>query len=255
MTHMSEARAMASRDRERRVSRTFVTLADTLVADFDVSEFLNMLGEQCVDLLEVDAVGVILVDQSGDLQVLATSSQRAQLLELFAVETADGPCVDCAGSGVPVLCADLRAETNRWPKFTAVAHECGFRVVQALPMRLRDQTIGVLTLLGTEPGGADRDTIELGQAMADVATIGILQQRTIERGAQLAEQLQKALNSRVVIEQAKGVLAAYGGLSMDQAFARLRGCARARQRRLTDLARAVTEGTTDLAAILTHPPV
>lgn len=254
MTHGSETRATAPRDRERRVSRAFVRLADTLVADFDVSEFLNMLGEQCVDLLEVSAVGVILVDQAGTLHVLATSSQRAQLLELFAVETDDGPCIDCAGSGTPVLCADLRAETRRWPRFTAAAHECGFRVAQALPLRLREQTIGVLTLLGTEPGGADRETIELGQAMADVATIGILQQRTIERGDQLAEQLQRALNSRVVIEQAKGALATYGAVSMDEAFARLRGCARARQQRLTDLARAVTEGTADLTAILTHPP-
>ena len=242
------------RDRERRVARTFVRLADTLVADFDVSDFLTMLTEQCIDLLGVSAVAVILRDAEGALSVAATSSQRAELLELFAVQTDDGPCIDCVGSGAPVFCADLRTEQRRWPKFTAAAHECGFRAVQALPMRLRDQVIGVLTLLDSNPGGPDRDAIELGQALADVATIGILQQRTIERGDQVTTQLQTALTSRIVIEQAKGVIAEHGAVSMDEAFARLRGYARAHHHRLTDLARAVTAGTADLAAILTHQP-
>ncbi|WP_051790959.1 GAF and ANTAR domain-containing protein [Amycolatopsis jejuensis] len=250
MSHAPEELEPVLRDRERRVSRTFVSLADTLVADFDISDFLNTLTEQCIDLLGVSAVGVILRDPDGGLHVAATSSQRAELLELFAVQTDDGPCVDCVTSGAPVSCADLRAEAHRWPRFTAAAHECGFRSAQALPMRLREEVIGVVTLLGTEPGGADRDDVELAQALAAVATIGILQQRTIERGDRLAGQLQIALTSRVVIEQAKGMLAEHGAVSMDEAFAQLRGYARAHHQRLTDLAREVAEGTADLAAIL-----
>ncbi|UOZ04907.1 GAF and ANTAR domain-containing protein [Amycolatopsis sp. WQ 127309] len=239
--------------RLRTVSRTFVSLADTLVADFDVADFLNMLTEQCTDLLDVSAAGVILRDADGSLRVAATSSQRAELLELFAVQTDDGPCLDCVRSGAPVSCTDLPAEARRWPRFTAAAAECGFRAVQALPMRLRDQVVGALTLLNTEAVGAGPEEIELGQALADVATIGILQQRNIERGDQLTEQLQTALTSRVVIEQAKGILAEHGAVSVDEAFTRLRGFARARHLRLTDLARAVAGGNVDLAAILKHP--
>jgi transcriptional regulator with GAF, ATPase, and Fis domain len=250
VTRASASLRQAPHERERRLSRTFVSLADTLVADFDISDFLHMLVEQCVDLLGVSAAGVILLDGDASLRVAATSSQRAELLELFAVQTDDGPCVDCVRSGAPISCTDLRTETLRWPRFTAAAHECGFRAAQALPMRLRAQVVGVLTLLGTEPGGPDPLDVELGRALADVATIGIVQQRTIERGDQLADQLQGALTSRIVVEQAKGVLAANGTVSMDEAFTRLRGYARAHHLRLTDLAVAVTDGTADLAAIL-----
>ncbi|GLY41851.1 transcriptional regulator [Amycolatopsis sp. NBRC 101858] len=225
-------------------------LADTLVADFDVSDFLSMLAEHCVELLGVSATSVILLDATGGLRVAATSSERAELLELFAVETDDGPCIDCVRGGVPVFCTDLRAETRQWPRFTAAAHECGFRAAHAIPMRLRDEVIGVLTFLGADPGDPDRDDIELGQALADVATIGILQQRTIEQRNEVAGQLQTALDSRVVIEQAKGVLAQRGGLSMDDAFKQLRSYARARRLRLTDVAAAITDGTVDPAAIL-----
>ncbi|WP_329052929.1 GAF and ANTAR domain-containing protein [Amycolatopsis sp. NBC_01488] len=245
-----ETHGHVGHDRERLVSRTFVRLADTLVADFDVSDFLSMLAEQCVDLLGVSAASVILLDPDGGLRVAATSSERAELLELFAVETDDGPCIDCVRGGVPVSCADLRTETDHWPRFTAAARECGFRAVHAIPMRLRDQVIGVLTFLGVDPGDLQRDDIELGQALADVATIGILQHRTIEQHTEVAGQLQTALHSRVVIEQAKGVLAQRSGLSMDDAFSQLRSYARAHHLRLTDLAAAVTNGTIDLAAIL-----
>ncbi|WIX92452.1 GAF and ANTAR domain-containing protein [Amycolatopsis sp. DG1A-15b] len=253
MATTPEAPEQALQDRVQRISRTFVELADTLVADFDVADFLHMLTGHCVDLLGVSAAGVILLDANRGLQVAATSSQRAELLELFAVQTNDGPCVDCVRSGAPVSCTDLPAEAHRWTRFAAAAAECGFRTAQALPMRLRDQVIGVLTLLNTETGGADREEIELGQALADVATIGILQQRSIERGDQLTEQLQTALTSRLVIEQAKGVLAEHGTVSMDEAFARLRGYARARHLRLTELARAVVDGNVELAEVLKRP--
>ncbi|SFO84317.1 GAF and ANTAR domain-containing protein [Amycolatopsis rubida] len=235
--------------RERRVSRAFVSLADTLVADFDIAEFLSMLAERCVDLLGVSAAGVLLLDPAGGLRVAATSSHRAQLLELFAVETDAGPCVECARSGSPVSYADLPASARRWPRFAAAAAECGFRAAQALPMRLREQPVGVLTLLSTALGSVEQDDVELGQALADVATIGILQQRTIERGDQLTGQLQTALHSRVVIEQAKGVLAEHSGVSMDEAFSQLRGYSRARNLRLTDVARAISTGAIEPAVL------
>ncbi|MFB9923871.1 ANTAR domain-containing protein [Amycolatopsis halotolerans] len=238
--------------RERLVSRAFVSLADTLVADFDIAEFLSMLAEQCVDLLGVSAAGVLLLDPAGGLRVAATSSHRAELLELFAVETDDGPCVDCARSGSPLSYADSPAAAGRWPRFAAAAAECGFGAAQALPMRLRDQVVGVLTLLSAEPGSVERDDVDLGQALADVATIGILQQRTIERGDQLAGQLQTALHSRVVIEQAKGVIAEHSGISMDEAFSRLRGYSRAHNLRLTDIARAISTGDIEPAVLAKH---
>ncbi|WP_409494588.1 GAF and ANTAR domain-containing protein [Amycolatopsis sp. cmx-11-12] len=252
MTDQADTTGTMRPSRERHVSRTFVKLADTLVADFDISEFLNILTEECTDLLDVSATGVILLNAQGRLDVAATSTHRAELLELFAVETDNGPCVECVRSGAAVSCEDLRRESHRWPRFSAAANECGFKAVQALPMRLRDQVVGVLTLLSSGPGGADPHDVELAQAMADVATIGILQQRTIETGERLTGQLQSALNSRVVIEQAKGVLAERGALTMDEAFTRLRGYARSNHLRLTELAQSVTESATDLTAILSH---
>ncbi|WP_158891544.1 GAF and ANTAR domain-containing protein [Amycolatopsis anabasis] len=239
--------------RAERLFRTFVALADTLVDDFDILDFLSMLAERCVDLLEVAAAGVILVDQRGGLRVASASSERAELLELFAVQTKDGPCIDCVREGRPVASPDLSAEDSRWPGFAAAARECGFRAAQALPLRLRREVVGVLTLLNTGPYGVDEDSTLLGQALADVATVGILQQRAIERSELLSEQLQTALNSRVVIEQAKGVLSAHGGnLDMDDTFHRLRGYARAHNLRLSEVAHAVAGGAADLDAILAH---
>ncbi|WP_328603448.1 GAF and ANTAR domain-containing protein [Amycolatopsis sp. NBC_00345] len=237
--------------REQRLADTFVALADTMVDDFDVLEFLHMLCDQCVALLEVSAAGVILLDERGGLRMAAASSERAEVLEMFAVQTDDGPCIDCVRSGTPVASADLTADTARWPRFAAAAHECGFRAVQAVPMRLRQQVIGVLTLLKVDQNGVDDTSTRLGQALADVATIGLLQQRAIGSADLLAEQLQTALNSRVIIEQAKGVLSVRGGdLDMETAFAALRGYARSHNQRLSELARAVAEGTADIAEIL-----
>ncbi|WP_232519826.1 GAF and ANTAR domain-containing protein [Actinosynnema pretiosum] len=232
------------------MSQAFVLLADTLVDGFDIVDFLRHLTEQCTELLGSTAAAVILVDQRGELSVAATSSERAELLELFAVQTDDGPCVDCVRGRTPVSCADLSGTGGRWPRFSAAAHECGFRAAHALPMRLRNQAVGGLTLLDAEPGALSEDVLRLGQALADVATIGILQQRAIERGDQLADQLQTALGSRVVIEQAKGILATVGGIPLDEAFDRLRGYARDHRHRLTELARNITTGTADTAAIL-----
>ncbi|SES47833.1 GAF and ANTAR domain-containing protein [Actinokineospora terrae] len=236
--------------RERRISRTFVALADTLVDDFDIAEFLDLLTTRTVELLSVAAAGVILLAPDGKLEVLSSTSRNADLLEQFAVEVDSGPCIECVRTGTPVTYADLETGARRWPRFAAAAAECGFRGAHAVPMRLRGQTIGALSLLGAEPGALDGDQVGLGQALADVATIAILQQRSIEVNDRLTTQLQTALDSRVVIEQAKGVLAERGGLTMDEAFSALRGQARAQRQRLVDLARAVVTGAADFDAVL-----
>ncbi|WP_410625797.1 GAF and ANTAR domain-containing protein [Amycolatopsis sp. cmx-8-4] len=237
-------------DRERQVTRTFVALADTLVDDFDVADLLHTLVRRCVDLLDVAAAGLTLVDERGSLQVLASSTEQARLLELFQLGIDEGPCVECFASRTPVLVADIAAEAGRWPRFAAEAAREGFASVHALPMRLRKQTIGALNLFGARPGELAADDVYLAQGLADTATIGILQERAVRHRETMSEQLQTALNSRVTIEQAKGVLAVTGGLTMDDAFAALRGYARDNGLRLSDVARALAERALDPALVL-----
>lgn len=239
--------------RDQRLARVFVSLADTLVADFDVLDFLGMLAERTVELLEVDAAGVILSDQRGGWHPAAGSSERAELVEVFAAQTEQGPCWDCVHTGVPVASADLAADTERWPRFTTAAVNAGFQAACAVPMRLRDDVIGALTLLNTEPVAVSESNITLGQALADVATIGILQQRAIRHDEVVSEQLQAALHHRTVIEQAKGVLAETGGLDMHQAYLVLRGYARAHHRRLSDVAHDVASRVLE-PHLLLHDP-
>jgi GAF domain-containing protein len=224
------------------LSETFVELTDTMVADFDLIDFLHVLTQRSVELLNVSAAGLLLADPRGELRVVAASSEAARLLELFQLQSDEGPCLDCFRSGQPVSVADLSAG-QRWPQFAAAAEEAGFRAVQALPMRLRDQVIGALNLFRGTVGDFDADSIRVGQALADVATISLLQERSMRRRDTLNEQLQNALNSRVVIEQAKGKLAERLGIDVNQAFTLLRDQARNRNERLSDLARAFVEGT------------
>ncbi len=218
-----------------------VELADTLVDDFDVIDFLHVLTQRCVDLLDVSAAGLLLANAEGTLQVVAASSERTRLLELFQLQTDQGPCVDCFRTGTPVSVANLPT-AGRWPRFTAAAAEVGFASVHAVPMRLRQEVIGALNFFGVNAGALDEDKLRMGRALADVATIGLLQQRAIHRGDVLSEQLQAALNSRVTIEQAKGVLAERLRIDMDRAFGILRTHARNNNRRLSELAQAVVDG-------------
>jgi transcriptional regulator with GAF, ATPase, and Fis domain len=219
------------------LSGTFVDLADTLVADFDVVDFLHMLADRSVALLGASAAGVVLADPRGELRVAAASSQEAGLMELFQIQNDQGPCLECFRTGRPVTVADLAGPSQKWPRFAAAAAQAGFRAVEALPMRLRDEVIGALNLFRAAPGALDPADLRIGQALADVATIGLLQERNVRRGEILAEQLQAALNSRVVIEQAKGKLAERLGLDMDRSFGLLRDYARNSNQRLTDVAR------------------
>ena len=226
------------------LSDTFVDLADTMVADFDVIDFLHMLTDRSVALLAASAAGVVLADPRGELRVAAASSEAAGLIELFQIQNDQGPCLDCFRTGQPVTAADLTRADQRWPRFAATAVQAGFRTVEALPMRLRDQVVGALNLFRATPDPFAAADLRIGQALADVATIGLLQERSLRRTEILAEQLQGALNSRVTIEQAKGKLAERLTIDMEDAFRMLRDYARNSNQHLTDVARNFVDSAT-----------
>jgi transcriptional regulator with GAF, ATPase, and Fis domain len=242
---------------DRRVRDAFIELTDTLVTDFDIIEFLERLAARCTELLEVAACGVLLADHHGALNLVAASTEPARLLELTQLQNSEGPCLDAYLTGQPAQRADLSDADPRWPAFCAAARAAGFGAVQALPMRLREQRLGALNLFGSEPGPIDADTVALAQALADAATIGIVHQRALARSEVVAEQLQSALDSRIVIEQAKGFLADRLGTTVEDAFATLRRYARARNRKLTDVADDVVNSRVELAPprAASRPPV
>ena len=225
----------------------FVELADTLVADFDMIDFLHTLTERSVELLQADAAGLILVDSQDQLHVLASTTDQARVLELFELQASEGPCLDCFGTGQPVVNIDLAEVEARWPRFQAATTAAGFRSVHALPLRLRGQVIGAMNLFCRNQASLSDDDLAVGQALADVATIGLLQERTVRHGEIVAEQLQAALNSRILIEQAKGVLAERTGIDVDAAFAVLRAYARSNGSKLSIVAAAVIDGSLDAA--------
>jgi transcriptional regulator with GAF, ATPase, and Fis domain len=237
--------------REQLVATTFVELADTLVDDFDVIDFLHTLASRCVELLDASAAGIMLADQRGGLQVMASSTEEARLLELYELQNDEGPCLDCFRSGLPIGHDNLPAMRSLWPSFTERLQELGFNSAQALPMRLRNETIGALNIFRTSPGLLTAADQRLGQAMADVATVGLIQERAIAARELLAEQLQTALNSRIVLEQAKGVLAERVGLPVDQVFQMMRAYARNRGLLLCDVAAQIIDGS--ISEVLLRP--
>lgn len=235
----SDGGGMAAPTREQALAETFVRLADTMVDDYDVAELLDQLVNACVHVLGVTAAGLLLDDQKGNLALVASSSQETRLLELFVLQNNEGPCLDCVRTGAAVTSDNLENDRGRWPLFVPAAHLAGFYSVAAVPMRLRDQTIGGLTLFMDVPQAVPPPNRRLAQALADVATIGILQQRSLHRSHVLSEQLQTALTSRIAIEQAKGILAERNNLTMDAAFEALRRHARDNNLKLTEVATAV----------------
>ncbi len=245
---------MVAMSREQRLAETFVELADTLVADFDVIEFLQVMASRCVELLDVAAAGLVLADPGGSLQVVAASDERARLLELFEVQNDEGPCRECYVLGATVVNVDLEHARARWPRFAPQAIAGGFGSANALPLRLRSQVVGSLNLFHAGPGGLASHELRLAQALADAATIGILQQRTIRHGEVAAAQLQAALTSRIAIEQAKGVLAERLRISTDDAFRLLRTAARSHHLLLSDLARGIANGSTDITQLAATSP-
>ncbi len=232
---------------DRRVREAFIELTDTLVTDFDVIDFLARLAVRCTELLGVGACGVMLADHHGILNLVAASTEQARLLELCQLQNAEGPSLEAYLGGRAVQCTELASAGPRWPQFATAALAAGFTGVYALPMRLREQRLGALNLFCAEHAPLDADTIALGQALADAATIGIVHQRAVARSEVIAEQLQTALNSRILIEQAKGFLAERLHVTVEDAFAVLRGYARDHNRKLTDVAADVTAGRLDPA--------
>lgn len=241
----------SGRTRDELLAEAFVALADTLVDDYDVVELLDRLVGYCVDLLSAEAAGLQLADKQGILRVVASSSEETDAIELLQLQAEEGPCLDCYRTGAPVSVPDLREAAARWPRFIAALDSAQqYRSVHALPLRLRRTTIGALNLFHSQPGPLPTADLALGQGLADVATIGILSERAVRSGEVVTEQLQNALNSRVVIEQAKGVLAERGKVTMDVAFDRLRSHARSNNLRLSELAHRVVEDRAPAEQIL-----
>ena len=240
--------------REQRLARTFVDLADSLVDRFDVVDLLTLLTERCVELLPVSAAGLLLGDRTGALRLMAATSEALELVELFQIQNDEGPCLDCYRTGATVVAPNLREAAARWPRFAPVALDAGFHSVHALPLRLRTDVLGALGLFGAPAGEPDTEADEVAQALADVATIALIQHRAIDDTQLLAEQLQEALNSRVTIEQAKGVIAERAGIGMEEAFRLLRRYARSRQRLLADVAQEVAEGRLPASALMAQHP-
>jgi GAF domain-containing protein len=237
--------------RQTLIGETMVALADNLVTDFDVIELLTLLADRCVTVLEVSAAGLMLAGPDGTLRVIASSSEQMRLLELFELQNEQGPCLDSYQSGHAVTHHDLASAATRWPSFAPEAISCGFASVHALPMRLRGEVIGALNLFHTERNGLDDECLAAARAFADIATIAILQFRATIVSHELIDQLNTALNTRVVIEQAKGIIAERQHLDTDRAFAALRQYARNNNLRLSAVAAAVVAGTLTLPAVST----
>ena len=233
------------------LARAFIALADTLVTDFEVVELARQIVRDAMALLPVDEAAIIVPDDDGGLQVLVSDSDRSDLLEMLQIDRHGGPCLQCFRSGEPVVVDDLRDDLQQWPGFGAVAIAHGYLAIHALPLRLHSDHVGVLTLLRFEAGRMTTNDYAIGQALADIAAVGIANRRIALRSSVRALQLQSALKSRTLIEQAKGVLAERGNVGIDQAFDLLRAHARRTNGRLTDIARAIVEGA-DTAAVF-HP--
>ena len=227
--------------REQRLAEVFVELADTLVEEFDVVDFLQMLTERCVELVDTDAAGLMLDDQRGDLQVVAYTTEPARLLELFELQKAEGPCLDCFATGQVIANVDLADSRSRWPVFTEAALASGFTYSHALPLRLRRQVLGALNLFTVERQALTDDHLAVAQGMADIATIGLLHERALHDQVVLAEQLQTALHSRILIEQAKGILMREHRCSADAAFDELVRRSNHSNRRLREIAQDIVD--------------
>jgi GAF domain-containing protein len=238
---------------DQRITKTYIELADTLVLGFDIIEFLQTLTERCVELLDTDAAGILLADQRGTLSLMAASTEQVRLLELFQLQNEEGPCLDCYRTGQGVESADVASEARRWPRFTVAARERGFAAVRAVPMRLRDQTVGAMNLFRHVPRPFSADVVAVAQSFADMATISILQIRALAHSELMVEQLQTALNSRILIEQAKGILSARRRVGIAEAFTLMRSYARTNNRLLSQVAQAIIAQSPEVAG-LTSPP-
>ncbi len=225
-----------------RLTNVFVEVADTLVDDFDLVDFLQNLATHASDLSGAAAIGILLTDQRRRLQFMTASNESAAALELFQIQSEEGPCLDCFASGKPVVNLNLSNAMSIWPTFAPRALASGFQSVHAFPMRLRDRTLGALNIFDAEQVEFTSAEVRIVQSLADLATIALLQERARSRAEAVTEQLQGALNSRVIIEQAKGAVSKLAGVSVDDAFQLLRTRARTSGAHLVDVAQAVLSG-------------
>jgi GAF domain-containing protein len=240
---------MANLSREMRLNAAFVAVADTLTADYDVVDLMHTLVEECTEILDAQAGGLMLAEHGGALQLLASTSESAQLVEIMQLDAGEGPCLDCFRTGVAVSVPNIEASEGRWPAFRAAALEQGFLSVLATPMRLRGEVIGTMNLFGIRVGELNPRDAAVAQALADVATIGILHERISSHSHLVEEQLQNALDSRILIEQAKGVLAQAASMSMDEAFAALRRYARNHNASLRGVSEGLVNRSIDIRAL------
>jgi hypothetical protein len=227
---------MTETPRETRVLAAVVSLVDSLLDDFDVVDLLTELTERCAQLLDVESSGLLLSDPLEQLRLLAATTEETRNLELFQLQADEGPCVDCFLSGEPISVADIKAEADRWPRFVPAALDAGFASVHAVPMRAAGIVLGAMGLFGTRPGAlSDADQL-VGQTLAHVASVAILQEHA-PTPSTVMQQLRNALTSRVHVEQAKGFLRESLDISVEHAFRLLRNYARARDEHLTDVSR------------------
>ncbi|RKT35773.1 GAF domain-containing protein [Microbacterium sp. AG1240] len=232
--------------REDQLLRTVSTLADSLVDDFDIVDLLQVLVEESASIFDATAAGILLVDRGGELEVIASTSERSEFVGLMQLRAGEGPCVEAIETGRVVSVEDLRDVTDRWPIFAEDARRSGFLSLHAIPMRLRDSVIGSLNLFRDRVGELNAVDAAAAKTLADIATISILQQRLVRESVVAQGQLQHALDSRVVIEQAKGFIAQRRNLDMEAAFRLIRGHARENQRRLSDVAADITSGRLEI---------
>jgi len=234
-----------------RLAQVFVELSDTVLDTFDIIEFLDNLTERCVELLDADAAGLMLADQRNRLNLMAATVQRARVLGLFELHIQEGPSLECFTTGRAITNLSLAESRERWPRFGPAAIHSGFGTTHALPMRLRGQIIGALSLLTQDQRQLSVTDLAIGQAMADLATIGLLHQRNADEQKTLSEQLTIALNSRVLVEQAKGALADRARISLNEAFHRMRDYARHNRVPLASVASEVAAGAIPQDLLLT----
>jgi GAF domain-containing protein len=234
--------------RQALTAATFVEIADTLVDHFDVIEVLTLLTSRSVELLGAAAAGILLADDRGQLRVIGASTEEVQLLELFQIQNAEGPCLDCFRTGATVRSDNLEGD-GRWPEFAIESARIGYTSVCAVPLRLRELTLGCLNLFMSTSVGLPDDEIALAQALADIASIAILQDQASRQAALREGHLQHALISRIVIEQAKGMIAERTGVNMDEAFNRMRTYARNHNRGLTGVAEDMVAGNLPVDAV------
>jgi transcriptional regulator with GAF, ATPase, and Fis domain len=231
-----------TRTREHHLVDAFVTLTDTLVADYDVVELLQSLVDNAIELFDAAAAGILLANQQQELEVVASTSERSNLIGLLQLEAGEGPCVEAFASGRTVSVQDTVEMTRRWPQFAAASQASGYASVHSIPLRLRDTTLGSLNLFRETTGALNEEDALAAQALADVATISILQQRSADHATLTQTQLQRALDSRVIIEQAKGFISHTHHIDVDMAFRLLRTYARSHRAPLADVARGIVSG-------------